>query len=145
MWKQKDQCCACFRAAVQRGRSYAEDQVTREEAVCAQAVASLTGLQPHLVPWLQLHNCVPCRCLPTTLINLKAVQHQLTVTPQAHVSYRDEGCTNEAELVDSTNGAGEPSCLCAVMVLSIVDDLSEANDFFRRGIVIAQSDRKGRL
>lgn len=48
---------------------------------------------------------------------------------QVDISPTDEGRAEEAELIDTGDDTCKHACLCAVMVLFVVDDLMEMNYF----------------
>lgn len=65
----------------------------------------------------------------TSLINRETAQHQLVITPHVHASCTAEGCAKKSELIDTRDDACEQARLRAVMVLFVVDDLMEMDDF----------------
>lgn len=112
--------------------SGSEEQMSWEEASGAQAWGFVAGLQPHLVSPLQLKHSVPRWQVMASLIHLETAKHQLFVTPQVHTPCVGEGGVAEAELIDTWDDTCKYTCLCVVVVLFVVDDLMEMNNWFRR-------------
>lgn len=125
--------------------SHNVEQVSREVASGAHADGPTAGLQPHFVSFLQMEHRVPWWQVLTSLINLETAQHHLAVMLQVHVSHADEGRDEEAELVDTGDDTCEHACRCVVMVLLVVDDLTETNDSIWGWVVLAQADGEGRM
>ena len=124
--------------------SHSEEQVSWEEAFVAQADGPVSSLQPHCVSTHQLEHRFPGRQVSTPVIEHEAVQHRLIVAHQVNTS-STVGLADEAELIDTGYRTCEQACLRAVVLLVIVDDLTEMNYSLSERVVRPQDDREGRL
>lgn len=115
-----------------------------EEAFGAQTAVPTFGFQPHFVSRLQLENNLSWWQEVSSLILPVTAQHQLVIVPQLHVSCPAVGRAGEVELIEAEVDTGKQACLRVVMVLAVVDDLTEAKDLVWGRVVIPQADGKSR-
>lgn len=122
-----------------------EQQMTWEETISGQTVATMVSHQPDLISLLKPNVGASTCCDEPALLCGEWVQDQVSITQQIYAGSEVVDRTMELKLVNTWLLAGEESCLGVVGVLSIVDDIMEGDGRTRFGEVVAQAHREGHI